>query len=137
VRLPEEPPSWDGVDRRWNNQLVVPALQNQLYEILVVDPNAPAIRRVRERANGRSSPSRRSRMWTRAIHDWCTTIKLYCAGKADGVDEAPPWEPKPAATRPAERATPPAAAAGRRRVDPALALRGRPRSARDPGATAR
>ena len=92
--------TWDGQDRRWNNQLVVPALRDQLYQSLVVDPGAPANDVC---ANGEAALEPLSpvpNLDTSQPIEWCTKIQLYCAGKADSSDAAPPWEPKPEATSP-------------------------------------
>ncbi|MFO0572146.1 MAG: hypothetical protein U0263_41365 [Polyangiaceae bacterium] len=94
--------TWDGTDRRWNNQVVVPAVQDQLYKNLLVDPNAPSndVCAGGEAALEPLAPV--PNLDTSHPTEWCTTISLYCAGKADGVDEAPPWEPKPSSSGPAE-----------------------------------
>ncbi|MBK7579952.1 MAG: hypothetical protein IPI67_07065 [Myxococcales bacterium] len=85
-------PDWDGVDRRWNNAVVVPALLDQFVTTIAIDPAAPA-KDVCAGGEGSLEPTQMtSAVDTSSPTEWCTHIKLYCAGKADGTDEAPPWE---------------------------------------------
>lgn len=90
-------PTWDGVDRRWNNELVVPALRDQLYLNLVVDPIAPAsdVCTNGEAALEPATPV--ANVDTSQPIEWCKSIKLYCAGKTDDATTAPPWENGPVA----------------------------------------
>lgn len=84
--------SWDGVDRRWNNSLVVGALRDQLGSSLGSDPSAPAVD-VCAGDEGALEPAAPAPVVdTSAPVEWCNLLKLYCAGKTDGADEAPPWE---------------------------------------------
>ncbi len=89
--------TWDGVDRRWNNELVVPALGGQFSANLTVDPETPATDLCAGNPDAialQAAPPVEVAQKT----EWCNSIKLYCAGKSDGVDESPPWEePSPSA----------------------------------------
>ncbi len=81
--------SWDGQDRRWDNDRVVPALRDQFFSSLVVDPGAPAGDVC---ASGDISLSAAAPLDVTQKIEWCSKIKLYCAGKADGSEALPPWE---------------------------------------------
>ena len=84
--------TWDGRDRRWNNAIVVPAFRNQLVKALTSD----TAQLDNICADGRSlaiaAPA--PTVDTSAGQELCFKIKSYClgTGKADGEDEAPPWE---------------------------------------------
>lgn len=85
-------PTWDGVDRRWNNEIVVPLLREQLYTSLVVDPALPASNPCASGDAALEPVSEPAASDTSHPPEWCTRLDLYCAGKTDSVDEAPPWE---------------------------------------------
>lgn len=84
--------TWDGRDRRWNNAIVVPAFRNQLVKALTTDTaQLDSIC-----AGGRSLAilSSAATVDTSAGQPLCFKVNAYCfaSGKADGEDEAPPWE---------------------------------------------
>lgn len=80
---------WDGNDTRWNAAVVVPALRAQFTagvggwaatgDVCGGDPDALAPRAIAAAVDTSRGQSR------------CLKIKLYCLGKADAADEAPPW----------------------------------------------
>jgi hypothetical protein len=85
-----EAPQWDGQDRRWNNAIVVPAFRNQLAKAITTDgaglDNICANGQTLARADKFASVN------TSAGQELCLSVKAYCVGKADGEEEAPPWE---------------------------------------------
>lgn len=83
--------TWNGIDRRWDNAIMVPAIENQFYTTLVVDPDAPATDVCAGNPNAIAVPETPPVDVSQKI-EWCTSIKLYCAGKADGSDTSPPWD---------------------------------------------
>lgn len=82
---------WDGTDRRWNNDLVVPALGSQVFANLVVDPGTPPADLCSGNPDAIATAPIPPVDVTQKIK-WCTKIKLYCAGKSDGADALPPWD---------------------------------------------
>jgi MYXO-CTERM domain-containing protein len=92
--------SWDGQDRRWNNAVVVPALESQLYTSLVVDPGAPPLDLCATNPDAIALEPAPPVDVSQKM-GWCTSIQLYCSGKADGLDSKPPWETGAATTTPA------------------------------------
>lgn len=84
--------SWDGVDRRWNNSLVVGALRDQLGSSLTIDPSAPTVDVCAGDESALEPAAPAPVVDTSAPVEWCNLLKVYCAGKTDGADEAPPWE---------------------------------------------
>jgi hypothetical protein len=92
--------TWDGVDRRWNNDVVVPALQDQLFRTLVVDPQSATVDVCGTGADALEPSSAPPDVDTSQPIEWCTHLNIYCVGKTDGADTAPPWETPgtPAAT---------------------------------------
>jgi hypothetical protein len=82
--------AWDGVDRRWDNEVVTPLLRQQFAHAVGVDDTAlfdpcnitVAVRAPLEVVDTSSPP------------DECAKIRLYCAftGKADAPAEPPPWD---------------------------------------------
>ena len=86
----KEAPQWDGQDRRWNNTVVVPAFRNQLAKAITSDSagldNICANGQTLARADKLASEN------TSAGMALCNRVSLYCIGKADGEEEAPPWE---------------------------------------------
>ncbi len=91
--------TWDGTDRRWNNDLVVPAIEYQFYSNLNVDPATPAADVCAGDPNAIDAPEAAPVDVSKKI-EWCTSIKLYCAGKSDGADALPPWETEAPAPTP-------------------------------------
>ncbi|HEY5936641.1 MAG TPA: hypothetical protein VIU61_18460 [Kofleriaceae bacterium] len=85
-----EAPLWDGQDRRWNNAVVVPAFRNQLASAITSDSagldNICANGETLERADKFASVN------TSGGQELCFKLQAYCVGKADGEEEAPPWE---------------------------------------------
>lgn len=81
--------AWDGVDRRWKNARMIPALRDAFAAGLVGGPQ-PAD----PCAEGPSSLDDGSGEPTDVTHptEWCTSVQLYCAGKGDDASTAPPWE---------------------------------------------
>lgn len=88
--------TWDGVDRRWNGELVVAAVRDQLTtglggEASIIDVCA-------------SGPAALEPVAPAATIDvshpveWCPLLKIYCAGKTDDTNVAPPWEAAEAPT---------------------------------------
>lgn len=94
---------WDGVDDHWNNGVAVPALREQFSAALVGtavsedvcggDPNAL------------SAPPE-APIDTSAGQEFCLKIDVFCLGKDDAPDEAPPWE-DPAEAAADNEGTPP------------------------------
>jgi hypothetical protein len=84
--------SWDGVDRRWNNDVVVPLLRDQLYLSLIVDPDAPPGEACASGSDAIEPVSSAPPVDTSKPIEWCTSLNIYCVGKTDGADTAPPWE---------------------------------------------
>ncbi len=82
--------SWDGVDTRWDNGLVVPYLQDQLdYAMTMGDESLGDV------CTGDLDAITPAWLWADAdLSDppsWCWKVRAYCVGKADAPDEAPPW----------------------------------------------
>lgn len=114
-------PSWDGVDRRWNAELVVPLFREQLHTSLVVDPTLPAADPCPSGQDALEPPAASPLTDTSQPPEWCTKLELYCAGKTDAVDEAPPWE-SDAAGASSERESAGCSASGPSPRGPALPL---------------
>lgn len=91
--------TWNGQDYRWNNDIVVPALETQFYTNLVVDPAAPAADLCAGNPDAIVTAAAPAVDVSQKI-EWCTSIKLYCAGKADGTEASPPWDPEAPSTPP-------------------------------------
>jgi MYXO-CTERM domain-containing protein len=88
---------WDGVDRRWNNAVMSPALRDQLVRSITSDDAGLTD----VCANGSiealtSDPE----LDTSGGAMSCLKIHAFCLGKADSADEAPPWETEPAMDAP-------------------------------------
>jgi len=88
--------TWDGVDSRWDNGVVVPALRDQLFRTLVVDPASPTTDVCAEGEDVIEPASSSPAVDTSQPIEWCTHLNIYCVGKTDGADTAPPWEPSDA-----------------------------------------
>lgn len=86
--------SWDGVDRRWNNAPVVAALADQLHATLVVDAAAPALDVCAGGQAVLEPTTPAADVDVSQPTEWCTALDVYCAGKVDSADDAPPWEAK-------------------------------------------
>jgi hypothetical protein len=86
--------SWNGIDQRWDDSVVAPWLRDQLTHAITTDsaslgdPCAEGARLQIEEPNDRVNVSKKP--------NWCFKLKVFCLGKADGPDEAPPWEDSPA-----------------------------------------
>jgi hypothetical protein len=83
--------TWDGVDRRWNNAIVVPWLRDQLTNAITSDDGSI----------GDACGVDLSVAQPAAVVDvstpppFCLKLQTYClgaGGKDDGQDAAPPWE---------------------------------------------
>lgn len=87
--------SWDGIDRRWNNEPVIAALGAELEQVLLLGPSAAPV----DVCSGGESvlipASPAAPVDTSQPIEWCTKLVLYCAGKTDGASDAPPWEGGP------------------------------------------
>jgi MYXO-CTERM domain-containing protein len=82
---------WDGVDRRWENGVVSPALEAQLVRAMTVDDVSTGdICQGGERSIALARPN--PRYDTSNGEKFCFSMSVYCVGKADDVDEPPPWE---------------------------------------------
>jgi hypothetical protein len=83
---------WDGHDRRWNNDIVVPAFRAQLVAALS-DPNAQQ-HAICAGGETLARASYNPVVDVSGSPTSCMKISLYCAftGKADEGDEPPPWE---------------------------------------------
>lgn len=88
--------SWDGVDRRWNGALMVSALRSQYQASLLGDAPLADVCQAGESALEPSAPGPITNV-SQPI-EWCGALELYCLGKGDGANDAPPWE---ASTEPA------------------------------------
>jgi MYXO-CTERM domain-containing protein len=84
--------TWNGVDSRWNNDLVVPALQDQLLQTLVVNPESPTTDVCAAGESAIEPLSSVPNVDTSQPIEWCTHLNIYCVGKTDSADTAPPWE---------------------------------------------
>jgi uncharacterized protein (TIGR03382 family) len=84
---------WNGYDTTWNNDIVTPALRDQLVTALywgawstgdVCDGDPDAL----------APTTYTAHVDTSAGQSRCLKIKAYCLGKADGAsdDEPPPWD---------------------------------------------
>ncbi len=81
---------WDGQDRGWNNEIMSPALRDQLTGAFA-SAEPPAIDACADGASAlEAAPAKPVDIATGVPS--CPGIHLYCFGKADGADEPPPWD---------------------------------------------
>ncbi len=86
-----EAPEWDGVDRRWNNAIVVPAFRTQFASALMND-TAP-LGNICAGGQTLAPPTPDATEDTSAGQSSCLKIQAYCVGKGDDAgEEAPPWD---------------------------------------------
>jgi hypothetical protein len=87
---------WDGVDVRWDDSLVTPALRESFLSGIYGTATTPDFCAV----SGLEIPNPKPTANTSGGADWCVKLNLYCIGKGDAPDEAPPWvaaaDPAPA-----------------------------------------
>jgi MYXO-CTERM domain-containing protein len=82
---------WDGTDRRWENATVVPALRAQLAHAMTTDDSSTGdVCSGGERVVAAAQPG--GHVDTSRGMSVCFSVSAYCIGKADDVDEPPPWE---------------------------------------------
>ena len=86
----KEAPLWDGQDRRWNDSIVVPAFRNQLVKAITTD--SATLDNICAGGQTLARADKFATVNTTAGMELCNRVKLYCVGKADGEEEAPPWE---------------------------------------------
>ncbi len=89
-----EAPLWDGQDRRWNNAVVVPAFRNQLAKAITSD--TAGLDNICAGGETLARADKFPTVNTTGGQELCLKVKTYCVGKADGEEEAPPWD-EPAA----------------------------------------
>jgi len=82
---------WDGQDRQWNNEIMEPAVRDQLTGAFTA-ANPATIDPCDEGSSVLAAPAPSARVDVANGPESCFSIKLYCLGKADGADEPPPWE---------------------------------------------
>jgi len=84
--------SWDGVDQRWDNGLVRPALRDELVRTLVLQSTTPPSDLCAAGPDAIDAKPVAPATDVTTPPMWCGAVSLYCLGKGDGADEAPPWE---------------------------------------------
>ncbi len=80
---------WDGHDVRWNNAVVSPGLRDAF--VLSLSGNAPYQDFCQLPASELAHQNPQAPVDTSAGPDWCLKLNVFCIGKADAPDEAPPW----------------------------------------------
>lgn len=87
----DEAPAWDGVDRRWNNAIVVPAFRAQFAKALTTETATLDNICAGDQTLARPTPDATES--TSGGQERCLKIQAYCVGKGDDAgEEAPPWD---------------------------------------------
>lgn len=82
---------WDGQDRHWNNQVMSPALRDQLTAAMTsAEPATVDV--CADGGSALAAPDPDAPVDVAAGAPSCPGISIYCLGKADGADEPPPWD---------------------------------------------
>lgn len=87
---------WDGADHRWESSVVVPWLRDQLVHAITADDSSLGDACAAGVNLQAIHPAARRDVTTKPT--WCLKLDVYCVGKADGAEQAPPWEDPPAVT---------------------------------------
>jgi MYXO-CTERM domain-containing protein len=119
--------SWDGVDRRWDHPTMVANI-GDVFALGISGAPAPGDLCASD-PHAIDPPSPAPVVDTSGGEDFCFTVKLYCIGKADSADAAPPWVPPEAPAPQASNdsggcslASPPAGSSGATWLLASLAL---------------
>ena len=87
----DEAATWDGVDVGWDNTKVVPALRNEFTAALASSSVPPVGDYCGGNPDALLPRPLAATVDTSVAPDWCYKLSIYCIGKADAADEAPPW----------------------------------------------
>jgi hypothetical protein len=90
--------NWNGQDVRWDSGTVVPALRDQFLQALWGSPRNFDFCSLPDSELSRPNPE--EQVDTSGGPGWCLKLDLFCAGKADAPDQAPPWSDGDTETEP-------------------------------------
>jgi len=89
-----EAATWDGVDRRWNNDVAVPWLRDQLTNAITSDDSSVGDTCAGDAAIAQYQPD--AQVNTANPPSWCFKVSALCVGTGGKDDDAtevqPPWE---------------------------------------------
>jgi MYXO-CTERM domain-containing protein len=86
-----EAATWDGLDVSWNNTIMVSVLRNELTAALASSGVPPVGDYCAGNPDALLPRTLAAAVDTWTAPDWCYKLSVYCIGKADAEDEAPPW----------------------------------------------